>query len=87
MAETGPRMTPAETASGKIGTPTRAMNSNRLDGELRTSGLVAASESEWRKERGQHRRNHDLVKPQTAGQQLLEEIQSIVEDGAPASSL
>lgn len=87
MAETGPRMTAAETASGKIGTPTRTMNPNRLDGVLRARRLVAASKSEWREERGQHRRNHYLVQAQTAGQQLLEDIQSVVEDGAPVTSL
>lgn len=80
-------MATAKAATGKIGTPTRTMNPNRLNGVLRARRLVAASKSEWREERGQRRRNQDLVQPQTAGQQLLEEIQSIVEDGAPASSL
>lgn len=86
MAEIRPRMTAAQTASGQIGTPTGTMNSNRLDGVLGTRGLVAASKSKRRKEGGQHWRNHYLIQPQTAGQQLLEEIHDVLVDDAAASS-
>ena len=79
-------MTAAKAAAGKIGTPAGTMNPNRLDGVMRARGLVAATESERREQGGQHRRYDDLIKPQTAGQQLLEEIQGVLGDDAPASS-